>query len=313
MIEFLVDQQTCSDPGLGQILYVVKNVMALIQIIVPIILIVVSGINLTKLVINPEEKKGLKKVINSLIAAVVVFMIPVIVNAVMYMLNDAITLSDCWNKASNKTGNTEYIPIDDERQSHPIYEDPSDYKKGETTTTTTEKGSTTQTGKYYPPLEGTSFSIGSASTTGGCSNTGKVYHDVAASVGTKVYAGMDGIVEYSQWVCGGVLFSYGNLAKLTDATTGTYILYAHLSKFVDVDAPVTATCASSYPGVEKPCRNGCSGTQKVVRGTKTVKKGDLIGYTGNVGNSAGPHLHVEIHENGSKECVEDPYAAFGMR
>ena len=42
-----------------------------------------------------------------------------------------------------------------------------------------------------------------------------------------------------------------------------------------------------------------------------VKKGDLIGYLGNTGNSTGPHLHIEIHKGGS--CIEDPYAAFGMR
>ena len=241
--------------------------------------------------------------ITGLIVLGFIFMIPFLVNAVMYMLDDSITLSDCWNKASNSQGTQEYIPIEEEPK-NPIYISPSEYQKGEAKTTS---------GKYYPPLEGSSFSIGSASTTGGCSNNEKVYHDVAAKVGTKVYAGMDGTIEYSQWVCGGVLFSYGNLAKLTDPATGTYILYAHLSKFVDVDAPVTATCANSYPGVEKPCTNGCTGTQKIIRGTKSVKKGDLIGYTGNVGNSAGPHLHVEIHENGSKECVQDPYEAFGMK
>ena len=45
----------------------------------------------------------------------------------------------------------------------------------------------------------------------------------------------------------------------------------------------------------------------------SVKKGQLIGYSGTTGNSLGPHLHVEIHEQGSRTCVTDPWAAFGMR
>ena len=56
-----------------------------------------------------------------------------------------------------------------------------------------------------------------------------------------------------------------------------------------------------------------SGISKKTILRKTIKRGELIGYTGNTGNSDGPYLHVEIHENGSRTCVTDPYAAMGMR
>ena len=58
------------------------------------------------------------------------------------------------------------------------------------------------------------------------------------------------------------------------------------------------------------CSSGMISTQ--VAEVK-VRKGQLIGYTGTTGNSLGPHLHVEIHEQGSRTCVTDPWDAFGMR
>ena len=69
----------CSDFGLAATLNIVRNILTMIQIVVPIILIVMSTVSLTKMVINPEEKNGMKKIYNQYLAAVFVFMLPVII------------------------------------------------------------------------------------------------------------------------------------------------------------------------------------------------------------------------------------------
>jgi len=37
-----------------------------------------------------------------------------------------------------------------------------------------------------------------------------------------------------------------------------------------------------------------------VRKGQSVKRGDVIGYVGNSGRSAGPHLHYEVVKDGKK-------------
>ena len=91
------------------------------------------------------------------------------------------------------------------------------------------------------------------------------YHgavDFGVSVGTPVYAAADGIVVTSTW---GGLDSYGYYVKIKHYN-GYYTLYAHASSLV------------AKVGQE-------------------VKQGDLIMYSGNTGNSTGPHLHYEVRKS----------------
>lgn len=101
----------------------------------------------------------------------------------------------------------------------------------------------------------------------------KGYHtgvDFAAPVGTPVYAAQDGTVTNATWGA-----AYGtqiviDQKALNDGTpqriAGGWAIYAHLSK-------------------------------SNVKAGQTVKKGDLIGYVGNTGNSTGAHLHFEVRNN----------------
>lgn len=95
------------------------------------------------------------------------------------------------------------------------------------------------------------------------SHPGHIALDFGAPVGTPVKATMDGKVVYAGWNNEG----YGNLIIVENGPYRTY--FAHLSKIpVKIGDKVTA--------------------------------GMVVGYSGNTGNSTGPHLHYEVRKNGQQ-------------
>ena len=84
--------------------------------------------------------------------------------------------------------------------------------------------------------------------------------DFTAPIGTEIYATGDGVVEKVGWVGG-----YGKTIMINHGF-GYKTRYAHCSKY--------------------KCRKG-----------QKVKRGDLIGFVGNTGQSTGPHLHYEVFKN----------------
>jgi murein DD-endopeptidase MepM/ murein hydrolase activator NlpD len=91
--------------------------------------------------------------------------------------------------------------------------------------------------------------------------------DIAVPVGTPVRATMDGRVVHAGWNAQG----YGNLVIVENGPYRTY--YAHLDR-----VPV---------GVGE-----------------TVRAGAVVGYSGNTGNSTGPHLHYEVRVDGTPVPIE---------
>lgn len=83
--------------------------------------------------------------------------------------------------------------------------------------------------------------------------------DLKAALNTPVRAPADGVIDYTR---NGYSGGYGNMIKL-DHSFGFSTIYAHLNKSI------------------------------VERG-EFVKKGQIIGYSGNSGLSSGPHLHYEV-------------------
>ena len=93
------------------------------------------------------------------------------------------------------------------------------------------------------------------------SHSGHIALDFGVPVGTNVKTTLAGKVTYAGWNNEG----YGNLVVVENGAYKTY--YAHLSNI--------------------PVKVG-----------QTVNEGDIIGLSGNTGNSTGPHLHYEIRKNG---------------
>lgn len=96
----------CGDPAMAGFVLIIKRSLTIIQIIVPIILIISVCISLTQMLINPDEdKKPKKALINKVIAAVCVFLLPMIINVMISWVPDnSFNSTDCWKAASEGEG-----------------------------------------------------------------------------------------------------------------------------------------------------------------------------------------------------------------
>ena len=97
----------CSDYGIAYYLFLIKRVLELIHIVVPIILILMATIDFVKMVANPDDpqKKKTKSLYNKFFAAILVFLIPFIVNVLFNLIEGFnLQISGCW-KASEEIVN----------------------------------------------------------------------------------------------------------------------------------------------------------------------------------------------------------------
>ena len=86
--------------------------------------------------------------------------------------------------------------------------------------------------------------------------------DITVPTGTPIFAPADGVVKRAYYIGG-----FGNHIKLKHSS-GYSTTFAHLSKIF-------------------------------VRHGQKIKRGDIIGETGNTGRSTAPHLHYEVHYRGT--------------
>ena len=94
----------------------VFNFVKILHFAGPILLILALGINFARGVINPDSfnDKGKKYCINSILAAVVLFMLPTLINVSVDILdpNNNFELTQCWKNAQSYSNNQDG-PVDD--------------------------------------------------------------------------------------------------------------------------------------------------------------------------------------------------------
>lgn len=101
----------CSDYGIATYLSLMKKVLNIIHIIVPIVLIAMVAINLTQLMMDPDDQKKIKmnSLKNKIIAAVIVFFIPYMMNMVVEIISysgltpENFSLAGCYLAADDTT------------------------------------------------------------------------------------------------------------------------------------------------------------------------------------------------------------------
>ena len=83
----ILDFYICDTLGFLQVMNLIKTLLNILRFVVPIIVIVMLVMDLVKNVINPNEKEGMKKIVTRIAAAVIVFLIPTIINLIVHLIN----------------------------------------------------------------------------------------------------------------------------------------------------------------------------------------------------------------------------------
>lgn len=89
--------ETCNSQSLAEILNIVKNLLLLIEIVIPVIIFLYIVIGFIRVSIKKEKKKLVKTINKKFILLLIIYLIPIILNITMFIMGNSTSFSSCWN------------------------------------------------------------------------------------------------------------------------------------------------------------------------------------------------------------------------
>ena len=119
----------CNNYAIANLFNIIQKAFNILQILVPIIAILALALHVVKSVTKPDDKKNFSRYKNWIIALVIIFALPTIVDTVMNILGENYSISACWNYASqiDTSGQTSTYNNGNDGDKSTIVTDPSDY------------------------------------------------------------------------------------------------------------------------------------------------------------------------------------------
>lgn len=102
MVYILATADACNDYALANILSLTQTAFNIICIAVPIILIISVIITVIRIITDPDQKNFIRKIISQVVSAILVFLLPSILNLIMVWLPDGsgdFNITSCWQAA----------------------------------------------------------------------------------------------------------------------------------------------------------------------------------------------------------------------
>ena len=114
----LATADACSDYALVNILSLTQTAFQIICVAVPIILIISLILTIIKVITDPDQKHFIRKIISQIAAAIIIFLLPTLVNLIMACVPDGgINISSCWQASREAKGEISFIlPVDNLKQ-----------------------------------------------------------------------------------------------------------------------------------------------------------------------------------------------------